>query len=73
MKGKILWIVAIIVAVYLFVPKVKDMIDKLFKWGQYKVPQGKVFESPKPSTPVQYTGTVYTGQSQQDETSSNNA
>ena len=63
MKGKLLWIVAGIVAIYLFVPKVKDMIDKLFKWGQYKIPTGKTFDSPAPTQPVRYTGTVYAGSS----------
>jgi hypothetical protein len=64
MKGKLIWIAAAIVAAYLFIPKIKDMIDKLFSWGQYKsgIPQGKTFESSKiPAKPVAYTGTVYTG------------
>jgi hypothetical protein len=66
MKGKFIWIAAAIVAAYLFIPKIKDIVDKMFSWGIYKagIPQAKVFESSKiPTKPVAYTGTVYTGSS----------
>ena len=64
MKSKLFIYGLAAVGLYFFVPQVRDFVDKQMKWGKYKIPKIKTFESVQSSGSATYNGPIQAGEAQ---------